>query len=108
MTTSVATSAAEIAAQLLARPRGSPRQVLPAALLQDLLAWSACETQRENFCQRLNEVRLELGATEPLLLELVREEQLATAVAIHAANHGEIIVREMVPDLFAILVAAVN
>ena len=100
--------AGEIAAQLLARPRGSPRQPLSAATLQELWAWSASETRREDFCARLNEARLHVDSDEPLLLELVREEQLASAVSIHATNHGEIIVREIIPDLFAIFTSIVS
>jgi len=102
MNTLVSVDAGEVAAQLLARPRGSPRQPLSAAMLQELWAWSACETRRETFCARLNEARLQVDSTGPLLLELVRDEQLASAVSIHATNHGEIIVREIVPNLFAI------
>ena len=108
MNSLVATSAPEIAAQLLARPRGSGRQTLSSAMLEELSAWSASEKRRETFCERLNETRLEPGSNEPIVLELVREEQLASAVAIHAANHGEIIVREMTSELFAILVPARN
>ena len=105
MTALLSVDASEIVAQLLARPRGLPRQPLSASTLQELWAWSACETHRENFCARLNEARLLVDSTEPLLLELVREEQLASAVSIHATNHGEVIVREIIPDLFAILIA---
>jgi hypothetical protein len=102
------TSAAETAAQLLARPRGNARPPLPAGILQELRAWSASEAHREDFCRRLNEARLEVGSTKAHLLELVRDEQLAPAVSIHASNHGEIIVREVASELFAIFVAAAN
>jgi hypothetical protein len=108
MNTLLSVDVGEIAAQLLARPRGSPRQPLSAAILRELWAWSASETRRENFCIRLNEARRQVDSAEPLLLELVREEQLASAVSIHATNHGEIIVREIVPDLFAILTSVAS
>lgn len=108
MNTLFSADIAEVAAQLLARPRGSPRQPLSAAILRELWDWSACETRRENFCISRNEARLQVASAGPLLLELVREEQLASAVSIHATNHGEIIVREIAPDLFAISVLPAN
>ena len=98
-----APSVAAIAAQLLARSGRAERQTLSPEMLDELGAWSASETQREEFCRQLNEARLNAGFSQPLLLELVRDEHLASAVSSHATNRGEIIVKEIARGLFAIM-----
>ncbi len=93
---------AELALRLLSRPRPS----ISAEHEQQLWQWSNCENRRDEFCARVNEAALAQRAPQPFLLELIRQDQLADAISIHATNHGEIIVRELIPNLFALLAPA--
>ncbi len=95
--------AVEIATWLLARPRSAHREPLASAVVQQIWNWSASETRCEEFCAWINHHAKNVGDKHELL-ELVRESQLSCAVSAHASLHGEVVVRELIPDLFAILV----
>lgn len=90
------------ASELILGPQTCERKAVSDDIVQQLKWCTAEEGRSEELCAEINYEANRRGR-ERALIELVGESQLSIAVAAHAGGRGEVVVKNVIPELFAIL-----